>query len=305
MTWLCFSSAVQLQPRRQGLDSSHCHLHLPLSLRLRSSDIFLTEGQRNPPECRSCRYGSLLHGVADAMTPVPLTLADIPAHCIANDVLGEWRFKLGAPVDAASVSLACKQLDPLPYETYITLSAPDRAVDESGNAGTWTMVYDQGFEISIPDRQDPSKQKIYFHFMSYTQSGPNVTTDCGKSLDGYGWVHDAPQAGQPPENWQCYTAGKTSGSSLRRYQAAAHGPGRLLGVPRHEAWLENMPRAVRDDRPDAIKYAGCRPLSTGATRRQARPTATEPMRDQLTCGSCFAFTGTSMLAAEPASRTRP
>ena len=111
-------------------------------------------------------------------------------------------------------------------------------------------------------------------------------------------MHDAPQAGQPPENWQCYTAGKTSGSSLRRYQAAAHGPGRLLGVPRHEAWLENMPRAVRDDRPDAIKYAGLPPAFDWSDKAPGAPDGyIEPMRDQLTCGSCFAFTGTSMLAA--------
>ena len=108
--------------------------------------------------------------------------------------------------------------------------------------------------------------------------------------------HDAPATpGSAPANWQCYLAKKQGGAAIRHYVAAAHDPGRLLGVPRSEHWLADQPRAVPDARPEAIKYAGL-PAAfdwsnvTGAS-------FLEPMRDQLTCGSCFAFAGTSMLAA--------
>ena len=229
---------------------------------------------------------------------LPLVVADIPAHCLASDVLGTWEFTLSAPVSASSVSLTCDQLDVLPYKTDITLSAPTIAVDEVGTEGTWTMVYDQGFEITIPDRQDPSRTKVFFHFMHYDQNGLNVTTDCGKSLRGYGWVHDAPAPGAAPKNWQCYTATKVGSSALRHHAEPTHGPGRLLGVPRHDAWLRDMPRAVRDDRPDEIKYAGLPDAYDWSDATPDTPSGfIEPMRDQLTCGSCFAFAGTSMLAA--------
>jgi len=229
--------------------------------------------------------------------------ADIPAHCLASDVLGTWEFTLGAPVNAADVSLACDKLDVLPYKIDITLTAPSLAVDESGNEGFWTMVYDQGFEVTIPDRQDPSKYRVFFHFMHYEEAlnaTSSVTTDCGKSLRNYGWVHDAPAtAGKPPTMWQCYTAFKAGGRSARRQHVpASHGPGILLGVPRHDAWLAEMPRAIRDERPDAVKYATLPEAFDWSDKTASAPGGyIEPMRDQLTCGSCFAFAGTSMLAA--------
>jgi len=51
---------------------------------------------------------------------------------------------------------------------------------------------------------------------------------------------------------------------------------------------------VADARPDAVKYAG---LPAAFDWGNVSDTSyLEPMRDQLTCGSCFAFAGTSMLA---------
>jgi len=230
-----------------------------------------------------------------------LVAADIPAHCLAADVLGTWEFKLSPPVDPGDVRASCDQLDPLPYSTDITISAPAHAVDATGNVGSWTMVYDQGFEITIPDRQDPSKNRVYFHFMHYETNGGSVTTDCGRSLKGFGWVHDAPaKEGAAPQNWNCYVATKVgASSSVRHHAAAAHGPSALMGgVPRHETWMREMPRARPDDRPDHLKYAGLPASFDWSTATADAPDGfLEPMRDQLTCGSCYAFAGTSMLAA--------
>ena len=144
---------------------------------------------------------------------------------------------------------------------------------------------------------DPSKKRTFFHFMQYTQGpGQNVTTDCGASLRNYGWAHDVPaKPSAAPLNWQCYVASKQGGAAVRHQLAAAHGPGPLLGVPRSEVWMAERPRAVRDDRPDAIKYAGLpEAFDWSATHGTS---FIEPMRDQLTCGSCYAFAGTSMIAA--------
>ena len=132
-----------------------------------------------------------------------------------------------------------------------------------------------------------------------TQNATAVVTDCGKSLRNFGWVHDAPAVGgTAPSNWNCYTAAKAGTRALRHHVPAAHGPGKMLGVPRHDAWLRDMPRAVRDPRPDELKYSGLPPAFDWSDKTSTAPSGyIEPMRDQLTCGSCFAFAGTSMLAA--------
>ena len=44
----------------------------------------------------------------------------------------------------------------------IKLSYPDIAEDGDGNKGTWTMVYNQGFEVKINNRE-------YFAFSRYTE----------------------------------------------------------------------------------------------------------------------------------------
>ena len=206
-------------------------------------------------------------------------VADIPAHCLQTDVLGTWSFQLSPPVEASAVTQKCDQLDVLPYALDITLSAGTRAVDSNGNVGTWTMIYDQGFEVTIPDQMDLTKNRTFFHFMQYSQAGSKVTTDCGSSLRNFGWVHDAPaKAGAAPANWQCYVA-KKAGAVMRDYVAAAHGKGRLLGVPRSKQWMADRPRAVPDPRPDAVKYAGL-PTSWDWSNVSGQ-SYIEPMRDQL------------------------
>ena len=102
-------------------------------------------------------------------------VADIPAHCLQTDVLGTWSFQLSPPVEASAVTQKCDQLDVLPYALDITLSAGTRAVDSNGNVGTWTMIYDQGFEVTIPDQMDLTKNRTFFHFMQYSQAGSKVT----------------------------------------------------------------------------------------------------------------------------------
>ena len=207
-------------------------------------------------------------------------VADIPAHCLQTDVLGTWSFQLSPPVEASAVTQKCDQLDVLPYALDITLSAGTRAVDSNGNVGTWTMIYDQGFEVTIPDQMDLTKNRTFFHFMQYSQAGSKVTTDCGSSLRNFGWVHDAPaKAGAAPANWQCYVAKKLAGAVMRDYVAAAHGKGRLLGVPRSKQWMADRPRAVPDPRPDAVKYAGL-PTSWDWSNVSGQ-SYIEPMRDQL------------------------
>jgi hypothetical protein len=42
----------------------------------------------------------------------------------------------------------------------LTLSSPNKVTDEKGNEGTWTMVYDEAFEVRI-------NGQVFFSFFKY------------------------------------------------------------------------------------------------------------------------------------------
>jgi C1A family cysteine protease len=161
------------------------------------------------------------------------------------------------------------------------------------------MVYDQGFEVTVAGRS-------FFHFMHYTQNGTTVTTDCGRSLEKFGWYHEVAAPGQAPAHFGCYRATKAKAQRVapRALELATHASGPLGGVPRSAAWLADAPRAVQDSRSDAVKYFGLPTAFDWSDKTAAAPHGrVEPMRDQLTCGSCYAFAGTSMLAARARVRS--
>lgn len=71
---------------------------------------------------------------------------------------------------------------------------PNVVVDELGNKGYWTIIYNQGFEVVINYRK-------YFAFSKYEKKGDNVTSYCDTVLPG--WSHDV-----LGKNWACYNAQK-------------------------------------------------------------------------------------------------
>ena len=79
---------------------------------------------------------------------IQLTAGDTPANCFYEDVRGTWTFmeteRLG------SHDIDCNVLGAIAHVKNFTLTFPDIATDELGNTGTWTMIYNQGFEVVIP-----------------------------------------------------------------------------------------------------------------------------------------------------------
>jgi len=51
---------------------------------------------------------------------------------------------------------------PFKHTKNITLRFPNTVHDEFGNEGTWTMVYDQGFEVRVAGRS-------YFAFSKFVK----------------------------------------------------------------------------------------------------------------------------------------
>ena len=128
-----------------------------------------------------------LVAVLGVFSPCP-TFADLPIHCMHSEVLGTWDIHLGQSTTEKDPSCGHAQPDSImtmpergidfahPHfsvkkKTTITLSNPDQAVDGNGNKGTWTMVYDEGFEVCIGD-------ETYFTFFKYvvvSSSRPALT----------------------------------------------------------------------------------------------------------------------------------
>ena len=119
---------------------------------------------------------------------VPLALADIPVHCLHRQTLGTWTFRLGSNDHDDTLTCGHKLPDAVmtmvdnrvrfdnpnfkvskDYE--VTLTEPNVATDAKGNKGTWTMVYDEGFEVRIAG-------KTFFSFFVYVPkvASPTPTT---------------------------------------------------------------------------------------------------------------------------------
>ncbi|XP_042905830.1 dipeptidyl peptidase 1 [Parasteatoda tepidariorum] len=128
--------------------------------------------------------------------------ADTPANCTYEDVRGTWMFYEGER--SGESDLDCSNFrGPTLNSMKFELLFPNIAVDELGNKGYWTIVYNQGFEVVINYRK-------YFAFSMYKQSGNNVTSYCDTILPG--WSHDI-----LGKNWACYNAHKITPTTAPKF----------------------------------------------------------------------------------------
>merc|ERR1719162_2031481 len=92
-------------------------------------------------------------------------VADLPVHCLKHQVEGDWDFTLSA---LSSKRSSCGHLRPdteqgQPARTVMALAgggkpttvqrvalhSPNVAKSKDDSHGTWTMVYDEGFEVTV------------------------------------------------------------------------------------------------------------------------------------------------------------
>lgn len=141
------------------------------------------------------------------------TNADLPVHCLRNQVAGRWTFHLGPLSKERSqcghrmpdVEEAQPATDSLKIRTSldVQLNDPSTAM-VAGKPGTWTMVYDEGFSVE-------SAQNTFFAFSKYLLSDVNSTSWFASTVHGkkvfrsicgkteVGWYQDK-ASGQ----WGCY-----------------------------------------------------------------------------------------------------
>lgn len=131
-----------------------------------------------------------------------LVFADTPASCMYEDIRGVWDFNMDAGGKTNTVN--CSAAIQFRRTYTINLTYPDIAIGPDGEIGFWTMIYNQGFEVRINGR-------IFFAFSYYEQKGGKVTSFCSTTFGG--WYHNADQS-----DWGCYVGKKHGGMIARASQ---------------------------------------------------------------------------------------
>ncbi|XP_046390646.1 dipeptidyl peptidase 1-like [Ischnura elegans] len=248
-------------------------------------------------------------------------LADIPVHCLYEDVVGKWELHEG-PRDGSN-DIACDSSFTTDNFAVVDLQEPNVAVDQYGNVGTWTLIYDEGFEVIVNGRK-------YFAFFAYEESGGNTVSHCEKT--SVGWSHDV-----LTRNWACYYGMKQMSSTPRIsksnvfpdykdavYRADADLVHRINaagttwkaklyteheGLP-FEKFLQKMggspsqfalphPAPVTPE----IKRKALELPESFDWRNVSGVNYVSPVRNQQQCGSCFAFASAAQLESRIRIRT--
>lgn len=248
-------------------------------------------------------------GVLCAFTIGPqLATADLPLHCLTEDALGEWEFKADdAPYGAVpkcghtapnSITSALSlvganardtNVGKKPRET-LRVTLTDRiadseeagvqhlvAVASDGRKGTWTMVFDEGFEVRLGGES-------YFAQFEFEQL-PNATAHNGDMLDKIGEFYGRAEAhslkgfnekvygchcDRTSVGWHSRTSG--SKSSYGCFYATRTNPGHssLAQVAKHEEKASLATELA--GRYSSLVWLSDRGLKSGALRFGAKTT---------------------------------
>jgi len=142
-----------------------------------------------------------------------LCVADLPVHCLRHQIVGDWEFEL-SPMqnrrsscghrhpDAEGAQPSLQFLHSL-GQTEIkrfSMQDPNTVTGEDGTSGTWTMIYDEGFEVAIGDSVFFAFSK--FEYVQDANTGERVNVSHCDQTE-VGWYHN------PGRNlWGCYTGRK-------------------------------------------------------------------------------------------------
>jgi len=162
--------------------------------------------------------------------------ADIPVHCLHHHVRGTWTFHRGTANGDRSTMGACNNagdylgggdfgLGTPGFKTMdsiqVHLASPNIATAKIGGKkveGTWTMMYDEGFEVTLANQK-------YFAFSKYTGTHKHTLSHCDKTFPG--WFHSDPDK----KTWGCYYGVKNTSVKPEKYRR--FGEGKSLGFKRN------------------------------------------------------------------------
>ncbi|XP_011676840.1 dipeptidyl peptidase 1 isoform X1 [Strongylocentrotus purpuratus] len=258
-----------------------------------------------------------VYAVIFMLAVVPaFVVGDTPANCTYEDVAGEWIFEVSGY--GGDNKIDCTKPGPVTYKLHVQLLFPDVAVDvQYGTKGFWTLIYNQGFEVVLNNRK-------YFAFSEYTQQGSQVTMNCSQTLPG--WSHNVIGS-----DWACYVGSKVGPSKVHTVRKERRPDFSQMMYRNDKKMVEKINRAqkswnatiypehemytVEDMRRRAGAMNGLgssRPAPAIVTNQAKRAASSlppgfdwrnvnggqnfvSPVRNQASCGSCYAFGSLAML----------
>eukprot|EP00929_Paragymnodinium_shiwhaense_P094545 TRINITY_DN5514_c0_g2_i1.p1 TRINITY_DN5514_c0_g2~~TRINITY_DN5514_c0_g2_i1.p1 ORF type:complete len:570 (+),score=92.28 TRINITY_DN5514_c0_g2_i1:85-1794(+) len=197
------------------------------------------------------------------LQPWGAVVADLPVHCLRHQIAGEWEFTLG-PLGPKRSSCGHSHPDnpesqpdadsflavPSVQKRRLTLKDPDTVLDSDGTEGRWTMIYDEGFEVTSGDY-------VYFAFskFEYVLDGTGSKTNVSHCEETQlGWYRNKARTA-----WGCYAG--------RKVPAGMPLPPNLAG---HKGFLVKPP----------AKSAGAKSETAGAAPHS--PAAGKSLSDRQT-----------------------
>lgn len=156
---------------------------------------------------------------------------DLPVHCLRHQVAGTWEFTLG-PLGPERTGCGHQRPDDEEKQPGVMLSQvagkkvvrlrkPNVAVSDQDPAGSWTMIYDEGFEVKVEGLSFFAFSRFDLKF----QNGQKTNTShCDQTQ--LGWYHKDDRTG-----WGCYYGrklpeGPDTEQSMLNMRSFAPGPAR-------------------------------------------------------------------------------
>jgi len=166
------------------------------------------------------------------------TRGDLPVHCLRHQLLGEWDFFLSPPSPRRSScghrSPDSEDLQPavLLQESAerrrLTLSSPSLAQSATDDAGRWTMIYDEAFEVNVDGL---SLLAFSRYDLSYSSGVKMNVSRCGETQ--LGWYRN--EAGT---QWGCYFAKKLAQHPREHANLLSFVPAPAAKTPQYDEALD-------------------------------------------------------------------